>query len=236
VLFAGFNALSKSESLILSELEIETKAAVLFDADLYYLNDKRQEAGLFLRDQLAKRQDTKFSFITDNLLTKPYDVDIHACANHVAQLNKVADLLSTLSEDELNETVVVLGEESDLSLLLELLPENIKKFNITLGFGLQQTPVADFITLFHEMHIRAGSVKGSTGKYTLRYATISKLLLHPVFNGNPELQSQLSSFRDILKAEYALFPEPEDVINLLGESDLVNTMIKPVENTFSHMI
>ena len=49
VIFAGFNALNKAEKVLISELKKQQKCDVLFDADQYYLEDKMQESGIFLR-------------------------------------------------------------------------------------------------------------------------------------------------------------------------------------------
>ena len=49
VYFVGFNALSRAEEHIIRVLVDAQKAELIWDADPYYLNDRRQEAGEFLR-------------------------------------------------------------------------------------------------------------------------------------------------------------------------------------------
>ncbi len=49
VYFVGFNALSRAEERIIRVLVDAQKAELIWDADPYYLNDRRQEAGEFLR-------------------------------------------------------------------------------------------------------------------------------------------------------------------------------------------
>ena len=49
VYFVGFNALSRAEEHIIRILVDAQKAELIWDADPYYLDDKRQEAGEFLR-------------------------------------------------------------------------------------------------------------------------------------------------------------------------------------------
>jgi hypothetical protein len=49
VYFVGFNALSRAEEQIIRVLVDAKKAELIWDADPYYLNDRRQEAGEFLR-------------------------------------------------------------------------------------------------------------------------------------------------------------------------------------------
>ena len=49
IIFAGFNALTAAEETLITTLIKEGKAEILWDADQYYLEDKYQESGLFLR-------------------------------------------------------------------------------------------------------------------------------------------------------------------------------------------
>ena len=49
VYFVGFNALSRAEEHIIRVLVDAQKAELIWDADQYYMNDRRQEAGEFLR-------------------------------------------------------------------------------------------------------------------------------------------------------------------------------------------
>jgi ATP-dependent helicase/nuclease subunit B len=50
IIFAGFNALNKSEEKIISALRESGKADVLWDADRYYMENTANEAGKFLRN------------------------------------------------------------------------------------------------------------------------------------------------------------------------------------------
>jgi hypothetical protein len=50
VIFAGFNALSKSEEAMITWFVKEEKGEVYWDADDYYFKDQKQEAGKFLRE------------------------------------------------------------------------------------------------------------------------------------------------------------------------------------------
>ena len=51
-IFAGFNALSKSELRIIKNLLLQKKASFLVDADIYYYENKIHEAGAFIRKNL----------------------------------------------------------------------------------------------------------------------------------------------------------------------------------------
>jgi ATP-dependent helicase/nuclease subunit B len=54
VAFVGFNALNKAEAQLFMRQQEEGKAIFYFDTDSYYLDDKLQEAGLFIRRNLQQ--------------------------------------------------------------------------------------------------------------------------------------------------------------------------------------
>src|SRR5690606_1585018 len=47
VIFAGFNALTKAEEVIIASMLQKAGAAMYWDIDQYYFNDENQEAGYF---------------------------------------------------------------------------------------------------------------------------------------------------------------------------------------------
>src|SRR5699024_9149925 len=49
VVFAGFNALTKAEEVIMASMVQKAGAAMHWDLDRYYFDDENQEAGYFLR-------------------------------------------------------------------------------------------------------------------------------------------------------------------------------------------
>src|SRR5690606_18167594 len=49
IVFAGFNALSKAEEIIISSILENTDADIFWDLDTYYFNNSDQEAGYFFR-------------------------------------------------------------------------------------------------------------------------------------------------------------------------------------------
>ena len=54
IIFAGFNAMTLTEENIIVRLVESKKAALLWDLDKYYLEDEKQEAGLFARKFFKK--------------------------------------------------------------------------------------------------------------------------------------------------------------------------------------
>src|SRR5690606_22740774 len=56
ILFVGFNALNNAEAKLFKQWQELGKALFYFDADAYYLEDKQQEAGLFIRRNIFQTE------------------------------------------------------------------------------------------------------------------------------------------------------------------------------------
>jgi hypothetical protein len=69
-IFAGFNALSKSELSIIKNLLKLKKASFLVDADIFYYENKIHEAGAFIRKNMEFLEIGKPEIIGDNLRDK----------------------------------------------------------------------------------------------------------------------------------------------------------------------
>jgi CRISPR/Cas system-associated exonuclease Cas4 (RecB family) len=145
--FAGFNALSKAELQIIKNLLKRGDAEFIIDADLYYLENEQHEAGAFLRDDLAYLERKNANFIQDTIRHSPIEFTVIECSQHTGQIKVAATELAKLSPAELDETLVLLADETLIHSLVKNIPINVGKANITLGLPLQQTPVKSWVDL-----------------------------------------------------------------------------------------
>jgi hypothetical protein len=160
LLFAGFNALSKSEEVIIDTLYKENNAQLLWDSDEYYQDDNRQEAGDFLRKWRKKWGDGGFSWVGNRYASQAKKIEITGVPFSIGQVKYCGEVLSKLQGDK-EDTAVVLMDEKLLIPLLNSLPENIEALNITMGLPLRQSP---FFTLFDslfQMHENVGKFRKS---------------------------------------------------------------------------
>ena len=146
-IFAGFNALSKAELQIIKNLIKRGDAEFIIDADVYYLDNDQHEAGSFLRDDLAFLEQKNANFIQDNIQHSPIDFTVIECSQHTGQIKVAATELAKLNQTELDETLVLLADETLIHSLVKNIPANVGKANITLGLPLQQTPVKSWVDL-----------------------------------------------------------------------------------------
>lgn len=150
-IFAGFNALSKSETAIIKNLIKQKKATFLIDADHYYFDNPIHEAGYFIRKNLKLLEINKADFIKNNLLTKSLEINVIECAQHTGQVKVAATELSKLNPTELESTLVLLADETLISSMVKNIPLSVGKANITLGLPLNQTPIKTLVDLIFDI-------------------------------------------------------------------------------------
>ena len=126
----GFNAFNPKEEKLLQVFKTNGKLHFFWDADLYYLNNKEQESGIFLRRNFSifNQNTNEVSFVGNNFL-QPKKMESYACTQQVSQAKTLANLLKNISDEELQQTAIVLCDETLLSLVLQSLPQNVKNVN-----------------------------------------------------------------------------------------------------------
>ncbi|MGB0896564.1 MAG: PD-(D/E)XK nuclease family protein [Flavobacteriaceae bacterium] len=154
--FLGFNALNKCEEVIIQELLHQDLATVIWDVDELLFNSPTQNSSNFLHKY---KKEWKYYFtnefsIRSNDFSSNKNIDVYALPKNIGQVKQVGQVLSQLSEDELKETAVVLGDESLLLPLLNSLPQNVKSINITMGMPLRDIPLASFFECVFQLYIK----------------------------------------------------------------------------------
>lgn len=145
--FAGFNALSKAEMSIVKQIVRYGRGHYIVDADAFYLNKKTHEAGAFLRDISAYLDQPKLNRTIGVLATKEMDLEIVECVQKTGQVKVAASALANLSEEELNNTLLLLADETLIAAMVKNLPKSIGKANITLGLPIRNTAIKTWVDL-----------------------------------------------------------------------------------------
>ena len=173
-IFAGFNALSKSELRIIKNLLIQKKASFLVDADIYYYENKIHEAGAFIRKNLDFLEIGKPEIIGDNLRDKNLVMNVVECAQHTGQVKVAATELSKLSPAELDSTLVLLADETLISSMVKNIPVSVGKANITLGLPLSQTPIKTWVELIFDIQENKSRFKSNA----IYYKDLQRIINH----------------------------------------------------------
>lgn len=173
-IFIGFNALNTAEQNIIQELLERGNTSVYWDTDNYLFRDEDHSASYFIRKYIAewnffKNKEPKF--IAENF-NKPKHFQFIEVQKNVGQAKYVGELLSRLSDEEINKTAIVLGDENLLIPLLYSFPSNVKNVNITMGVSLKNFPAVVFFELLFSIHLR--------NTETLYYKDILSVLNHPL--------------------------------------------------------
>ncbi len=182
VWFAGFNALTRAEEVIIRHiLEEKKEARVFWDLDASYVEDQRQEAGNFLRQF---RRDELFgktfpAELPDRLRQKGKTVEIVGVPQYVGQAKICSQYLEQVLESatDLRRIALVLADETLLLPVLHSLPESVGAINITMGFPLIYAPLTGLIEQIAELQLFSRMIDGKLNFHS-RY--ISRIENHPV--------------------------------------------------------
>ncbi|MGB1206768.1 MAG: PD-(D/E)XK nuclease family protein [Chitinophagales bacterium] len=150
LVFAGFNALSIAEKKIFEHLTEYYNTTIYWDTDDYYMKVQHQEAGKFVRQYYEKWHENDKHDWTSKTDFRNTNKNIHLVGIplKVGQAKYTGQLLEDFiakKELKIEETAVVLGDETLLFPVLYSLPKNVERINITMGYPLKDTPLYDLL-------------------------------------------------------------------------------------------
>jgi hypothetical protein len=234
IFFAGFNALTKAEKKIISILEDSGKAELLWDADRYYIEDKTQEAGKFIRSVYHQSDKTKFKWLDNNFRETEKKITLYGVPQNVGQVKLTGQLLSELTgqENELDQTVVVLNDESMIESLLNSVPVEAGKFNLTMGLPLRSTPLFRLIESVLELQSNILKLdKSEGGNPKIYYRDLLRVLEHP-YMIELLIENELNEIPSEIRKSNRIFLDPVELINAYFKEEsnvkrIINCTIVP---------
>lgn len=144
LIFAGFNALTPAEEVLIKHFISEHNAQIIWDIDAYYLEDINQEAGGFLRRYSADTiLGTSFPQPVPVRINKPKKVEVTGVSLEVGQAKLIGEEIARLMNVGVKEEeiVIVLPQDYMLFPILNALPDQVEKLNVTMGYPLKDTPL-----------------------------------------------------------------------------------------------
>jgi len=166
MLFAGFNALTKSEETIIKKLYQYKIAHTLWDADKYYVNNKIMESGLYLRKYRTWNKEIELQSAT-HFQKSHKQIMIYGSPGVLGQARITANIVESETEKNTpnnleifeDNTAIVPADESLLIPLLNSLPTHIlEKTNITMGFPIQHSHCYRLTESLIRMHIHSSKI------------------------------------------------------------------------------
>lgn len=154
--FAGFNALNKAEERIIQEILHNLPASIFWDTDKAFLQEKDHDASLFLKSHFSKWNYYKKNtpeWISNNF-ENPKNIEITGLPKNINQAKYISNLLNRYAENgTLKHTAVVLSDEQLLLPLLSNISNEIEAVNITMGYPLQETPIAPIFSFYFKLFL-----------------------------------------------------------------------------------
>jgi len=228
IIFAGFNALTTSEEVIVKHLQQSGIVELLWDADEYYVDDHRQEAGYFLRKYFQQYKKDDLNWIGTYFKDSKKDIQIIGVPKNVAQAGIASSILSQLSEkakastgeayEDLQNTALVLADENLLIPVLNALPADVGPYNVTMGLSVKQSNLYQLfiqIVKLYENAERFGELEEKQVK-GFYYFDLIKLFQQPYLANFCDLSELI---RDI-KVSNRVFYSIAHILQILDDYDL----------------
>ncbi|WP_070137702.1 PD-(D/E)XK nuclease family protein [Crocinitomix algicola] len=224
--FIGFNALSSSEEGIMKYLINEKKGTVYFDVDHFYFDNVDHEAGHFYR-QIIKKWRVKPN-LGNNFNDFQKEIKVIETAQQTAQAKIAGSIVEELflNGDQLNQTAIVLADESLLIPLTRSLPAVIDKANITMGYPLKFTHLKGLIDLVFDLQFNFQKFKS----VRLYHKTILNSLDHPYLKLMVKDRAKITAFEQSLIQKNKIFIGQNELLEVFPQLDKINQFFIPWKN------
>lgn len=224
IIFAGFNAMTKTEENIIVRLIQNNKATILWDLDEYYFNDNKQEAGIFARDFFERNKnikEIKQNFLGRKLIEETKTINIIGASGAVIQTNALQLELNKESTNDKSDEVIVLSDESLLIPVLNCIPKKFEKMQVTMGFPFSKTTLHQFLQHLFAFQNNIKKNEQSVYFWSLKRLLDSELIkliftkeeLKCLFKWKNECISKSTYYINI--NDYKYFEENHDIYNFL---------------------
>lgn len=222
--FAGFNALSKSEELVIRKLLEEGNASIYWDNDEFYGNSQAS-AGSFIKNYKKRwkyYQEKEFKW-TENLINTEKIIHLHGLPKNISQIKHTGEILKSLSlKGSLNNTALVLGNEKLLPALLNSLPSEVTEANITMGYELQNVSLSSFFESLFKAHLNRSARRNKGAFY---YKDLQRLFSDPHVQNHCQSDSSFQkNWSRLLFREKRLFVTDSEIRELVGAASPLNEL------------
>ncbi|MBN4049781.1 PD-(D/E)XK nuclease family protein, partial [Bacteroidales bacterium AH-315-N07] len=182
IIFIGFSFFNKSEEFIINKLNKSGKLRLYWDTDSYYLDNKIQEAGNFIRDYKDQFKFKEWNWKTDKIKEKTRKIEIIGAAKQVGQTLVASEILQSklsINKEDSSETCIILNDEALLGSVLHHLPQEIEDVNVTMGMPFKQSILFTLIRSILDMHENIEDMGLNKGKeITYYHKDIINILSH----------------------------------------------------------
>ncbi|MBS1652848.1 MAG: PD-(D/E)XK nuclease family protein [Bacteroidetes bacterium] len=198
-IICGFNALNAAEIKIFDFLDKSKKADFIWDTDAYYLSNKWQESGVFLRKNFELFPKKQPNFISDYYSSNQKNITIVSIPKQVGQViyakQKIEEIVQ--KNESLNSVAIVLANEELLWPLLKVLPiNNVNDINITIEPPIQHSTAYVTAALLIDYQIKVVDQKNTS----IYYKDILHILKGIYIKQYIHLLDSTINFDDLIKS------------------------------------
>jgi ATP-dependent helicase/nuclease subunit B len=230
-IFCGFNALSHAEESVFLKFKRSGKSDFLWDADTYYLDDESQEAGHFLRKNIAQfgnaiKTGSDFSDQRIRIISVP----------GVTGQAQAAGRILAEWEKEGNDihTALVLPDEKLLWPELLQMPAMRAGLNITMEYPLRISPA--WALLKKLSGIQLAYSRQSRREKNIYHKDLLALLRDPLFIQLARVFDigDIESVAERLTSENLAFIGSQALSRLTGDNAFVQALLKPADSVSAY--
>ncbi len=187
VYFIGFNAITPVEEKIFEHFQTRNMAGFFWDSDSYYIENKQMEAGFFQRKYLRQFPMEVGFELPDTLIKNKKQIQVLSVPTDHGQVFKASQLIEALPNGEIGDTALVLSNEQLLMPVLNQIPHNVDQVNVTMGYGVSESLMAQVIDLL--INLQTNAKVATNQSTTFYYKNVVDLLQHPFFQLYDEVLS-----------------------------------------------
>jgi len=220
VVFVGFNALNECEKKIFKAVQNMDIADFYWDYEGELIRDSDNKSSYFMDYNLSNFP-SKFDIICSDYIAKAPQIEVIGVASSVIQAKITGEILKEIPGTI--DNAVVLPDESLLMPILNSIPANIEKINITMGYPITGTPVLSLILLITEMEWESRGIYYKRALPLLKHSYVKKIagndavsLLNLIVKENIiYVKSNLFENSDFLKLLFSEIPVGDNASALL---------------------
>lgn len=234
-IFVGFNLLQKVEQELFANLKKAGKAHFYWDFDTYYMprnnsaytNAAGKYIAMYLED-FPNELDVCSADIYQNM-RRPKDVSFVMASTENIQARYASQWLREEGRCLAGrKTAVVMCDEAILAPIIQSLPPEADKVNITSGFPLGMTPIASFVSLLLDTYTSGIAGKGTC--YRAQYA--SKLLRHAYTR---YISDKANYVYATIKEQHLVYPD-QATLTMNGEDQGLALLFKTINIGNVHLL
>ncbi len=160
--FVGLNALTECEKFVMRKMRDAGVAEFCWDFSGDMLTDPLNKSSLFMRDNVKEFPQT-FDF-EDVGAARP-QVNVVSVPSSLGQVKVLPEILNRIPDWRPEETALVLPDEQLLTPLLNSLPPEVEKVNVTMGYNMTGSALYPLMTDISALQIHARQRAGGWSFY-----------------------------------------------------------------------